>query len=143
MAKRLPLLFVRAGNDLAVNAEDGFAQLGIDGRDYIALAVLADDQPGSQLELATACGKAPAIVVGMVDGLVGKGFVVRERDPKDRRRSIVKLTADGRKVLADADREAERVQNEMFGVLSADERSLIHTLMRRALSAVPAAEFHS
>jgi DNA-binding MarR family transcriptional regulator len=140
-ASRLPLLFVRAGNDLTIKAEARFQALGIDGRAYIALAILADDQPGSQLELAQACGKAPAMVVNMVDDLTDKGFVVRERDPKDRRRSIVTLTDAGRAVLADADREAERVQDEMFGTLSAQERTMLHTLMRRALSTVPAAEF--
>lgn len=135
-ATRLPLLLTRAGNDLATFAEPGFAELGITPSNYLALAVLADDRPGSQLQLAEACGKAPAVVVSMIDHLANKGLVSRERDPKDRRRSVVKLTEDGVEVLAAADREAERVQNALLVALSPDERTQLHDLMRRALQAV-------
>jgi len=95
----------------------------------------ADDEPGSQLELAVACGKAPALVVNMVDVLADKGLVRRERDPKDRRRSVVRLTGDGREVLARADEVAAQVEAELLGGLSAAEREQLHTLLRRALEA--------
>jgi DNA-binding MarR family transcriptional regulator len=39
----------------------------------------------------------------VVDGLVARGFVVREPDPGDRRRLNLALTEAGRQVLVDAD----------------------------------------
>ncbi|MDQ8043441.1 MAG: MarR family transcriptional regulator [Solirubrobacteraceae bacterium] len=135
-AARLPLLLSRAGSDLAAFAEPRFAELGITPKDYVALAVLADDEPGSQLELAEACGRAPAMMVSVIDQLAHKGLVARERDPKDRRRSVVRLTPDGTQVLAAADREAERVSAAMLVALSPDEQTQLHDLMHRALRAV-------
>jgi DNA-binding MarR family transcriptional regulator len=135
---RLPLLFARAGGDVAAAAEPGFASLGITPMDYLVLAVLSADEPGSQRELALACGKGPAVMVSLVDELAEKELVERERDPKDRRRSIVRLTKAGRTVLADADREAERVEAELLVALSEDERTQLRELLVRALNAVPA-----
>jgi long-chain acyl-CoA synthetase len=47
-------------------------------------------------------------VTGVVDGLVARGFVQRQHDPEDRRRVCHLLTAQGRRLLAEADAEVER-----------------------------------
>jgi long-chain acyl-CoA synthetase len=47
-------------------------------------------------------------VTGVVDGLVSRGAVERQPDPADRRRVCHRLTADGRRLLAEADAEVEQ-----------------------------------
>lgn len=138
---RFSLVAYQLGMEILARAADGLEELGLSGRDYTTLAVLADDQPGSQLELARCLGKAPAGLVATVDGLQDRGLVRRERDPRDRRRSVVTLTPAGRRMLARADRLAERVEAEVLADLEADERTALHDTLRRVLApraAVPA-----
>ena len=134
---RLALLVYRAGIEVLARGEAALEELGIDGRDYTTLAVLATDQPESQQELARLMGKAPPIIVAAVDELEQKGLVARRRDIRDRRRSVVEVTDAGREMLARADTVAERVIAEIFGALSSDERDALHATLRRAMAVEP------
>ena len=136
---RLALLVYRAGVEVLARGEAALAELGIDGRDYTTLAVLATDQPDSQQELARLMGKAPPIIVAAVDELEKKGLVARRRDERDRRRSVVEMTDAGREMLARADVIADDLIAEIFGALSADERAALHETLRRAMAVEPVA----
>jgi DNA-binding MarR family transcriptional regulator len=132
---RLALLVYRAGIEILARGEEALKELGIDGREYTTLAVLATDQPESQQELARLMGKAPPLMVAVVDELEAKGLVARRRSPKDRRRSVVEVTDAGREMLAKADVIADRLIAELFGALTAEEREALHATLRRAMSA--------
>jgi len=131
---RLALLLYKTGQGLLGYCEDDLEKLGLDGRDYTALAILDEDLPRSQLELAQLTGKAPAIVVGIVDALEEQGFALRERDPTDRRRSLVRITDKGRTALAKADALAAETERAILGGLDADERAQLLSLLQRALT---------
>ncbi len=135
---RLALLVYRAGVEVLARGEAALAELGIDGRDYTTLAVLATDQPESQQELARLMGKAPPIIVAAVDGLEAKGLVARRRSSRDRRRSVVEVTDAGREMLARADAIADRLIADIFGALSTEERLALHDTLRRAMAVEPA-----
>jgi DNA-binding MarR family transcriptional regulator len=136
---RLSLLLARLGGALLDVADERLAAAGVGGRDYAALAVLSDDQPRSQLELARLMGKTPALVVVVVDDLERQGLVERTRDPGDRRRSVVKLTAAGRKALERADELADATVAEMLVGLDRADREELLALLQRALAAEPPA----
>ena len=122
------------GSPERASLEAALAELGIDGRDYTTLAVLATDQPDSQQELARLMGKAPPIIVAAVDELEKKGLVARRRDERDRRRSVVEMTDAGREMLARADVIADDLIADIFGALSAGERAALHDTLRRAMA---------
>ena len=103
ITERPALLLVKLGNEIAQQADDPLAAMGLSGRQYMVLAVLSSDTPPSQLELAGLCGLLPAQVVPVVDELERRGFVGRQRSEADRRRSVVTLTDAGREILAQAD----------------------------------------
>jgi DNA-binding MarR family transcriptional regulator len=136
---RLALLVYRAGIEVLSRGEEALRELGIDGRDYTTLAVLATDQPKSQQELARLMGKAPPLMVAVVDELEDKGLVARRRSARDRRRSVVEVTDAGREMLARADEIADRITAELFGALSEQEREALHATLRLAMAAAPAA----
>jgi DNA-binding MarR family transcriptional regulator len=77
-----------------------FPQLG-------ALYALAPTGGLSQRELGGAIHADRTTVMVIVDGLARKGLAERTRDPADRRRNIVRLTAAGRRVFSE---EAPRVE---------------------------------
>ena len=132
-AERPALLLVKLGNEVAGRAQDPLAGLGLSGRQYMALAVLSSDQPSSQLELARLCGLLPAQVVPVVDELERRGLVERQRDEADRRRSVVRPTADGLALLAQADELARSIEEALFGDLDPAAREEFADAMRAAL----------
>jgi DNA-binding MarR family transcriptional regulator len=137
VSSRLALLVYRAGVEILARGEIALAELGIDGREYTTLAVLQSDQPESQQELARLMGKAPPIMVAVVDELEAKGLVERRRSQRDRRRSVVELTDAGAEMLVRADAVADRLTAELFGALSAEERDALHQTLRRAMVDAP------
>lgn len=135
---RTALMLVKVGSILEDVADAQLAASGLDARDYSVLAILSADGPGTQHEIARLIGKAPGIVVAVVDQLERKGLVERNRDPQDRRRSRVTLTGAGREALARADELADQAVAELLGGLDDAGRAALGTLLERGLGIVPA-----
>src|SRR3954452_6335153 len=134
IAQRPALLLVKLGNEVAARAEDPLAGLGLSGRQYMALAILSSDEPSSQLELARLCGLLPAQVVPVVDELERRGLVERRRDETDRRRSVVRATSAGLKLLARADALARSIEDALFADLDPAAREQLAGTLRTALA---------
>jgi MarR family transcriptional regulator, lower aerobic nicotinate degradation pathway regulator len=131
VASRPSLLLARIGAALEAAADEWLAPSGLTGRDYAVLAILTDDIPDTQLDLARMLGKAPGIVVIAVDRLEHAGLVERQRDPADRRRSRVTVTAEGRRALRKADRIADGGLARLLPGLDSPERKLLCDLLAR------------
>ena len=106
---RSALLLVKLGNEIAARAEDPLAAIGLGGRQYMVLAVLSEDAPPSQQELAGLCGLLPAQIVPVIDELERRGLVARQRSEADRRRSVVTLTTAGTHAMVQADALGDRL----------------------------------
>lgn len=61
------------------------------------------------------------------------GYVERQRDPEDRRRHIVAITAKGLKALAKAEAKLETLSDEVLGNLDDGERDGLHELLAKAM----------
>lgn len=72
--------------------------------------------PSTQATLAEAMGVSPRNITGLVDALVGTGFVTREPHPTDRRATLVSFTEHG----ADTARALQAGQRELAALLFAD-----------------------
>jgi DNA-binding MarR family transcriptional regulator len=66
------------------------AQLGIGPTDLDCLILLHDLGPATAGQLAEILGVTTGAVTGVIDRLVGAGYVLRDSDPADRRRVIVR-----------------------------------------------------
>jgi DNA-binding MarR family transcriptional regulator len=133
IADRPALLMHKLGNEVLRRAEVPLDEMGLTGREYVTLAVLDSDAPSSQAELAQLCGLLPAQLVAVIDELERDGLAERTRDEHDRRRSVVRTTAKGRRLLARADALAARIEDELLGHLDADQRARLHAVLRQAL----------
>jgi len=136
IAARPALLLHKLGNQVLARAEGPLAALGLSGRQYVVLAVMDSDEPASQLELATLTGLLPAQVVPVLDELEARGLVERRRSESDRRRSVVRLTEDGRALLARADELDRSLTDLMFGQLEPAVRAELADTLRLALARV-------
>ena len=108
-------------------------ELGIHLRHLVALSYVHDHDGGPQQELADALCMDANNVVLVLNELEALGYVVRRRDPDDRRRHIVELTTAGADALAAADRAQEEIEDEVLRGLTAAERKTLRSLLVRAL----------
>ena len=72
-------------------------------------------------------------VVLLLNGLEEKGYAVRERDPNDRRRHLVRITPAGVKALVRGDRAVEAVTDDVFASLDPDERAQLGSLLAKTM----------
>jgi DNA-binding MarR family transcriptional regulator len=65
------------------------------------------------------------------------GYVERRRDPTDRRRHIVEMTAAGRRALEHAGEKLETLEDQVLPNLDDVERATLRDLLAKALEAAP------
>ena len=72
-------------------------------------------------------------VVLLLNELEDRGHIARRRDPTDRRRHRVELTAAGRRALVKAEHAQESIEEDVLGALNPEERATLWRLLTRAL----------
>src|ERR1700691_1528942 len=81
-------------------ADAAMADGSLRPRHVIALTLLGERGPMTQHAVGAALSLDPSNVVGLLNELEERGLITRRRDPADRRRHIVELSAAGAKALA-------------------------------------------
>jgi DNA-binding MarR family transcriptional regulator len=108
-------------------------RLGMSLRWYVTLSFLNDHDGASQQAVGEAlCVDANNLVL-LLNELEAAEYAERRRDPLDRRRHLVHLTAKGRRALDRAERAQEAVEDELLAALEPDERATLRELLARAL----------
>jgi DNA-binding MarR family transcriptional regulator len=114
--------------------------LGMHLRLLMTLDYLRDHDRAPQQELAEVLCMDANNVVLLLNELEEHGYVTRRRDPDDRRRHIVELTAQGRRALLRAERAQEEIEDDVLGALDHEERATLWRLLTRALYGVEPGE---
>ncbi len=128
----LPLLehLARVGRRAA---EATMSPGGLRPRHLIALKLLSEHGPASQQGLTDALSLDPSNVVGLLNELEERELITRRRDPADRRRHIVELSARGEEELGLAYARFRLVEDDLLSALSAEERATLYDLLVRAV----------
>jgi DNA-binding MarR family transcriptional regulator len=116
-------------------AEASMSPDGLRPRHVIALKLLDERGPLSQQGLGEVLSLDPSNVVGLLNELEERGLITRQRDPADRRRHIVELSAAGERALAVAYVRLGLVEDDLLSALSTEERATLYHLLVRALGA--------
>ncbi len=122
LARRPGFVFVRAALRVKQLYAEALMQVGLLPNQHAILSALEELGPSHQKMLADRIVLDPGDIVAYLDGLQDGGYLVRERDPRDRRRQIVTITDAGRGLLAESDRVLDRVEEDTFSVLNEKER---------------------
>jgi DNA-binding MarR family transcriptional regulator len=107
--------------------------LGMRLKSFLMLGYVRDRGAVSQQELETGLLMDANSVVLLLNETEAAGFSVRRRDPADRRRHMVELTAAGRTAVERAEKEREGIEDEVLSDLSSEERKALRKLLRRVL----------
>ena len=107
--------------------------LGMHLRHLMTLSYVRDHNGAPQQELADVLCMDANNVVLLLNELEDLGYTARLRDPEDRRRHLVELTAAGRRALKSAEHAQEGIEDVVLGALDAQERADLWRLLTRAL----------
>jgi DNA-binding MarR family transcriptional regulator len=107
--------------------------LGMKLKEYFALRQLSDEGRMSQASLCSGLNVDANYMTLMLNDLEAAGWVERRRDPSDRRRHIVELTAEGSAAIERAEQAIDRMEDEILGPLSGEERATLRDLMARTI----------
>jgi DNA-binding MarR family transcriptional regulator len=117
------------GTRVAAGYAEQIEARGLKPKHVGLLAILDRDGARSQQELARELRVAPSLVVALTDHLEDLGAVLRERDPADRRRQNVALTARGRSLLTECATLAAAMDAELTAGLTAHQRESLLALL--------------
>ncbi len=111
--------------------------LGMRLKEFVMLAHLREHSPIPQQDLGEAlCIDANNLVL-LLNELESGGFAYRRRDPADRRRHLVEITAEGLAAFENAERGIESVEDEVLASLTSSERVELQGLLTKALEGAP------
>jgi MarR family transcriptional regulator, temperature-dependent positive regulator of motility len=109
--------------------------LGMRFKQYALLGDLRDSEGAMpQQALCGALHLDPNNLVLMLNELEDAGYIERRRDPEDRRRHIVELTAAGERALERAEKGMESVEDQVLAPLDREQRAELRKLLAMALS---------
>jgi DNA-binding MarR family transcriptional regulator len=122
-------LLKRLGFALKERSLEVFAEAGLSPYHHAVLSVLDEEPRETQAMIADALGYDRSHIVRLLDELEERELVVRKRDPEDRRRHVVKLTPDGRTMLRRLRAIVQRLEDDFFSPLDAEQRDTLHALL--------------
>jgi DNA-binding MarR family transcriptional regulator len=112
----LRLAYVRAvGAERSCMPDDGHVG------EMTVLSVLAEHGAVSQRELSDITSINPTVTVRQVDAIEARGWVVRDRNPADRRSYALRLTPAGHAALLALSRDLDRAEADLTSALSLAE----------------------
>ena len=113
------------------------AQIGLTLKQLYTLIALRDRGELPQQMLCDLLHTTQNTVVAWLNELEDAGLIERNRDPDDRRKHNVAITAAGGAALDRAETELRRMEDEVLAGLTSDERTQLRKLLAKALDTAP------
>jgi len=127
-------LLMKAGHYIGAEFEAALTSHGLSAREFLVLSFVRSSSGLSQQELSARLALDPTIVVGLVDALEERELMTRAKDPADRRRNVLSLTAKGRRAHDAAVAAAAKAEDAFLAPLSTAQRKELATALRAVLT---------
>jgi DNA-binding MarR family transcriptional regulator len=141
---RPSLLYLVKQLELAVRArlDEVLRPVSVTPLQYTALTVLERRSDLSTAELARNAFVTDQSAADMVGVLEGRGLTLRHPDPGDRRRRVLRLTAEGQDLLDQVRADVEGVEEQMLSSLTAAEADGFRHYLRACRGALSSSPPH-
>ena len=131
MRDRVPFLLFRASQASLSLANQMLAEIALCARQVGILTMVTELEPMTQKALADALRIDRTTMVALLDDLEAKGYVARQRHPRDRRAFLVHPTDPGRAAKNAAVRILDEQQRRFLAPLTPAERRQLAVLLKR------------
>ncbi|MFI6977035.1 MarR family winged helix-turn-helix transcriptional regulator [Embleya sp. NPDC050154] len=135
MGARTGYRLVKLADLLLALADQTLSSLGVKTKHVHVLETLLTYESLSQQDVSRLLGIDPNVLVGVLDDLEERGFAERRRNPHDRRRHVIQVTASGRELVAESTRLLSAAEDAFFAAVSAEDRRIVHDASGRLLAA--------
>ena len=125
--EKLRMLLIRCGQKLSSSHSTHQTQ----GR---VLKILYHQGPLTQRVLQEKLGIQPGSMSEISAKLEHKGFLIREKDPSDKRKILLTLTEAGREDVEQYQRQAAKKHFSYFNALTIDEQQQLSQLLEKLLA---------
>jgi DNA-binding MarR family transcriptional regulator len=119
-------LLARVGIAIKLRVIEELGQVGCGGYEYGVLAMLGEGAQETQAAIADSLGVDRSQLVGVLDTLEKDGLIERKRDPHDRRRHAVSITADGKRQLVRLRSTVKELEDSILAPLDEKTRKTLH-----------------
>jgi DNA-binding MarR family transcriptional regulator len=110
-------------------AEMHSARFGLSVNGWKLLSVIEYFGPLSATEAGAHTSLEPAKVTRGIDMLAEQGLVLRREDGADRRRTILSLSAKGRRIHDRIEQVSRALERELLSVLTSAEREMLYLVL--------------
>ena len=124
-------LLARVGVAIKMRVIDELEQVGCGVYEYGVLAMLGEGAQETQAAIADGLGVDRSQLVHVLDTLEEDGLIVRKRDPNDRRRHTVSITAEGKSRLVTLRSTVKRIEQSVLEPLDEESRKALHEALHR------------
>ena len=131
MRDRIPFLLYRAAEHSHSLANDMLARTGLTARQVGILTLVIEREPMTQKALGELLRIDRTTMVSLIDDLEGKGFVARQRHPRDRRAFLVWPTESGLAAKVEAIGILDEQQRHFLAPLTYAQRQQLGVLLKR------------
>lgn len=125
------LLFARIARMTGQALGRSLDAVKMSGHEFAILNRLEQGGSAHGRELSRALRLHPSNLVALLDQLELDGLIARRRDPRDRRRQLIKLTPTGTKRLRLAEAAVAEAESELLSPLDAEERRELQSYLER------------
>ncbi|MEV4108732.1 MarR family winged helix-turn-helix transcriptional regulator [Nonomuraea sp. NPDC049695] len=136
MVDRPGLALALSGQIANTRIKKALAQHGLKPPHGHVLMLLSDQGATSQQSLVETLGVDPSMVVAILNDLESNGLAERRRDPADRRRHIVEISARGKVMVSGIHDAIAAVESALFADLDSEEISTLQRLLSRINTSV-------
>jgi DNA-binding MarR family transcriptional regulator len=127
-------LLARVGVTIKMRMLDELGQIGCGGYEYGVLELLGEGAQETQAAIADGLGVDRSQLVHVLDTLERDGLIERKRDPLDRRRHAVSITADGKRQLVRLRSTVRELEESILEPLDEKTRIALHEALYRVAS---------
>lgn len=133
----LPALLTQAAHHIVSDFADVVRARSLSLLEWRVLSTLADSDPMPVGGLARRAVTKQPTLTRLVDRLARRGHLARQRDPHDRRQTLVRITPAGRVLVSDLMALAEAHQQQALQAFGAPRRQALEALLAQLIGSLP------
>lgn len=136
--RSLPMLLMRSREAVMSRIRPHLRSHGLTDQQWRILRALAGDEPVELLDLSQRCLIQPPSLSRTVPALTERGLVRREDHPSDRRRAVISLTDEGRRLFEEVSEGSAHIYEQIREDVGEDRLDEVYEMLMELIDVLEA-----